>query len=234
MSYPRILCPVHAEKTPSCVIYGETWKCYGCGAHGLTKEIKERTYVPEVVEQYVEDLEKTMEYIESLPLERIRGLSLPADPDAYYIVWPEKNYYKKRLRNCAATAGKYRGPAGHPKPLFRLRPAKPSSDLVVVEGELNALSVREAARELEILSPGSASDYANRTFAQAAPTLAGYKRILILADKDKAGVRAAIRGKAILNQYVRNVRVVLMEEDANEILQTLGPEGLRHFINGCL
>jgi hypothetical protein len=230
MGRPRILCPVHKENTPSCIIYGETYKCFGCGAHGLVKDLKEVQYVPEISNAFVEDLEAAVAEIKKLPVECVRSLPLHCDRDSYYILWPEGDYYKRRFRNPEPRTPKYLGPAGHAKPVFRLRPIRPSSVAVVVEGELNALSLQAACPDLEIVCPGSASDFASGTFAKTAPSLREFKRLVIMTDKDKAGVKAAIVGKAMLNQYVHDVRVVLMEEDANEILERLGVDALRSFI----
>jgi len=30
----KFLCPFHDDRTPSGKVYGERWRCYGCGAHG--------------------------------------------------------------------------------------------------------------------------------------------------------------------------------------------------------
>ena len=37
------LCPFHAETTPSFVVFGDHYHCFGCGAHGDEAEWLRRT-----------------------------------------------------------------------------------------------------------------------------------------------------------------------------------------------
>ncbi len=102
------------------------------------------------------------------------------------------------------------------------------STLVLVEGELNALSVGEAFPEWDVCSPGSASDFkkdATRRFLLT--TVRYYRTLIICTDYDGPGTEAAIHVKGILVGKIPNIHIALMKRDANEILIENGKEALR-------
>lgn len=38
----KICCPYHKEKTPSCIVSGDYYHCFGCGKHGDSKDLIEK------------------------------------------------------------------------------------------------------------------------------------------------------------------------------------------------
>ncbi len=44
----KFVCPFHDDRTPSGKVYGERWRCYGCGAHGdvidLVMKLRDLTF----------------------------------------------------------------------------------------------------------------------------------------------------------------------------------------------
>ncbi len=221
MGYERRLCPnpLHLEKTPSYVIYPTGGYCFGCGHAGPRVEIGE-----EVVRKpsYVENIDESLAYIASLPTRPIRGFSLPYDDVFYYLVWPSGRYYKARKIDSDGGGDKYRSATGHKKPLFEARLGRPRGPLVIVEGEFNALAIAaviEPEIDVTIVSPGSAGEMGTKYLASYAP----YRYIYIVADKDKAGVKAGIELATKLRSQTPFVVVDFWEKDANDIFT--GPDG---------
>lgn len=212
----RILCPVHKEDTPSCVLYDNGWHCFGCGAHGTLDQLGVAAPPPKLTE----DLPKRIKEIEAMPRVLIRGLSLPSDGVGYYIKWPDNKYYKKRLK--AGGANKYLCPAGHVKPLLIASPASVSSPLFIVEGELNALSLALIAPGA-VVSPGGASEFCSQKYLQEYKK---YSTIFIIADNDRAGYEAVVKLKGMLLRHTPKVHAHLMEQDFNDILVERGLAGV--------
>ncbi len=226
----KIRCPRHDDKTASCAIYPDgTFHCFGCGAHGQSSELGE-AYEGEVGPdrpKFVEDVARTVPAIESLPLVTIRGLELHANDHGYYIVWPCRNYYKHRSYTPVSDGAKYKGPAGVAKPLFQVWVGG-NDELIVIEGELNALSLARARPDLDIVSPGGAGDfYSKRTLSTDTPLYRRYKRIICIVDEDAAGAAAAIRFKSHMVQYGLAVTIKMMKKDANDLLVERGLDGLK-------
>jgi len=218
----RILCQFHQEKTPSCILYPDGYfKCFSCGAYGKTSSLKGVDH--EEVEsrpRFVEDVQASIARIEVLPKRWIRGLELHADSDSAYVIWPDRSYYKRRLLGAAPHGDKYRCPTGVPKPLFVRRPERPSPIGIVVEGELNALSIWEARQDLNVFCPGGAGDFYSNSIQKHLLTLTHCVTLLVYCDRDKAGATAAIKFKALAMKHVKDVRVHLLETDFNDLLQT--------------
>lgn len=218
----RFICPRHAEDTPSAILYGDRYKCFGCGASGPASELGiEGEENVSKRETYTEDLEAAIARIDTLPTKAVRGFDLPFDRDFYYIVWPDRVYYKGR-RWDDSRKDKYKCPSGHKQPLYTPYLEESKQQLIIVEGEFNALSINIPG--VSVCSPGGA--------AQLAPSkeaLTFYKqfdRILVMADKDHAGTKGAIQLGAALRAEGKNVKIVLVEEDANTQLIKYGQEGL--------
>lgn len=222
----RIHCVRHQESTPSLVVYSTHAYCYGgCGRIELS-ELGGKVAEIAPKEKYVEPLKEKLAYIASLPTKTIRGFKLPYDDLGYYLVWPSGDYYKLRVWNPDAK-DKYKGPAGHPKPVFWARRCA-SGTLILVEGEANSLSIAEAFPEWDVMSPGSASDFKTDKFKKYILTLVRYYRtVIIQTDRDGAGTEAAIHTKGLLLNKVPNLPIVLMERDANEIYCHDGKAKLR-------
>jgi hypothetical protein len=197
------------------------YHCFGCGAHGRGHSLLSAEKEP----KYVEDVAVSLSYIDSLPVHPVRGLSLHRDAHYYYVVWPGGAYYKRRTLTDNPNVPKYKGPTGVPKPLFQAQVGK-SKICIVIEGELNALSLCLAFPELDIISPGAAGDFVSHRFKHDLPVYLKYDRLLLVADKDKPGATAVIQLKAKLLPHNPNVGILLMEPDANDILVQYGPKAL--------
>jgi hypothetical protein len=219
-----ILCPKHEEDTPSCAVYSDGWKCYGCGAWGPLSSLPGNYRdldIPQ--EKEPEDLDRVFQYIDRLALKEIRGLSFPCDDQSFYIVWPGKTYYKRRFFN---NNPKYKCPSGHTRQWF-VANSVGSKTCILVEGEINALSIAKACPEFDVISPGSASDFSSQAFSKRLHLLATYNILLLVADKDQAGAQALINAKSILDTPSSPVAWMLTEKDANEVLCESGKEQLR-------
>lgn len=223
----KIICPYHEESTPSMVIYPDGWAhCFGCGAHVSADKLGRKVVVTEKPEP--ENLEESFEYIKKLPLKRVRGLMLPSDDHSAFIVWPGNTYYKRRFLK-PWDGPKYRCPTGHKKPWFVANHL--GGDVcILVEGELNALSIALACPEFSVVSPGSAGDFNVKSVAKVLPYLSTVDNILLLADKDQAGAQALINAKSVLDTPTKLTKWALVEKDANDRLQEEGPDALREEI----
>lgn len=220
----KIKCPYHEEDTPSFHVYPDgSAHCYGCGAHEGPQGDRA---IPDE-EKYVENLKESLEYIATLPRGPVRGLSLPSDSVFNYIVWPDTDYYIKRRKVDSDTLPKYIGAAGHKKPLFIARTADRTSPLLIVEGQLNALSFASAEINATVVSPGAATDFKKLIHL---PYYFAYDNIILVLDNDAAGAMGAIDLKGqLLAMGKRNVRIELVNEDANEVLQAGGKEAVRQY-----
>lgn len=221
----RILCPHHKEQTPSYVVYPSgAGHCFSCGAHD-----KEATFEPTGHIVPKEDITLSMNYIGSLPIKPIRGLQMPVDERFYYVLWPTKDYYKKR--SIADSSSKYLSPVGHRKPLFIAQEA--GQVLIVVEGEINAMSLAQCELPASIVSPGSAADFYSSNYQKYCTYYSKYDRVLIIADADKAGTVAAIELKTRLTPAT-NCIISLWPKDANDLLQEHGKHYLKTKTLGLL
>lgn len=206
----RVFCPFHKEKTPSVVIYESHGYCFGgCGVIPLSElgNVRPAAAAPPT------DLKSELERIRLLPKSSVRGLHLPVDGDSYYIVWPEENYYKRR-KFFPGEGPKYLCPRGHKKPLFVAHNPKGATQVAVIEGELNSLSLATLNPKFAICSPGGVGNFNEKELNNL-----HFDRYLLILDKDKAGLEAAIKAREILVKRTPYVEIVLMEKDLNQLLQ---------------
>jgi DNA primase len=115
-------------------------------------------------------------------------------------------------------------PAGHVKPLFWASRRGRSEHLVVVEGEINALSLAEAV-DFHIVSPGGASEFTSKKYVDEYKK---FKEFTILADHDEAGFNAVVSLKTLLLKFSARVRVSLMDRDCNDLLVTEGKQSVKN------
>lgn len=218
----KILCKFHEEKTPSMVLYPDGYHCYGCGAHGPLSQLgMESSNIEEVVP---ENLHRALQYIYALPTKVIRGLAFPYDDNNYYIVWPSQDYYKSRNQD-RKYANKYYNPRRIKKPVFYLE-GMPDVPSIIVEGEINALSLKEAFRENIVISPGSAQDLASGKFLRELSSEGLTKQVLCIADNDEAGKNALLTLQYKLRNMGYDTYGIAMKEDANDVLVKHGKEKL--------
>lgn len=212
MSKVRCLNPKHTDDTPSMEVYEDGAYCFSCGFS--TNERSEN-----FERKPKENIQEALEYIDGLTVRQIRGIPLPSDEQGFYILWPNRDYYKKRLFEGKS---RYLGPSGHRPPPFII-PGKNPDTAVVVEGELNALSLHTAIGDLyTIVSPGAASNFTNNTSIYVR-----YTTVYVIVDKDVAGVIAGLKLKEELLKLKKRVQLVAKEKDYNQTLQDSGVEGLR-------
>lgn len=223
----KIQCPSpeHVDTDPSCALYADgSAYCFGCLTYfsNVADPVK--------VERVVDDLPERLKYINGLPKETLRGISLPFDNLGYYIVWPDSSYYKRRNWTFDSDRSRYYNPRGHTQPLFILH--GDNRQLIAVEGELNALSLRESGLEATVVSPGSAGNFKQNVFRNYLRTHTQYSTILLLVDNDSPGVEACLTAMSYLSGTRSLVIPYLMNNDCNEILITHGKEELKNKIKG--
>jgi len=222
----RIFCPKHKERTPSVVIYDTHAWCFGgCGRIELSdlgSVYQQPSSTPPPV-----DLRADLERINNLPRASVRGLNLPVDGDSYYIVWPEGTYYKRR-KFFAEDGSKYLCPRGHKKPLLVARKGKSKENLVIIEGEIEALTLAGINGNYDIVSPGGVGSFKEGSWLNQVLT---YKRFCIIVDKDNPGFKAAVELKRVLLKRSPYVDIVFKDKtcDINDILVKHGKEALEKF-----
>lgn len=230
---------LHEDKTPSMAIYdnGSAY-CFSCCSHFANIQAP----VAEVKKE-PENLTEKFIYINSLPWVDHRGLKFMHDSRGYFITWPGQEYYKYRLWAPRADEPKYIGAKGIKKPWYVLRAYQKTKTCVITEGEINALSIASAFDDTttssncrpDILSPGGASNFFDGEMKSRVEVFKNYATLLVLVDKDKAGVEGVINFHKLAKPYCSDIRIKLMDKgnDANDILCGLsGKERLKEIILG--
>ena len=225
----KIHCPFHEEATPSLVMYEKDYHCFGCGAHGPLKDLGREPGTPKP--KYKENLQEGLNYIEGLEEREVRGHRFKCDDKGYYLVWPGGVYYKRR--NWTDEGSKYKCPAGHAQPMFIVRDLR-AGRLFLTEGEVNAMSVAAAFPEDSVMSPGSAGEFLRLTLKSLLTYCTAYCTVIVVVDKDGPGVAAACHTKGMLVGKVKEVRIALMETDANDLHTNYGLEKVREEINRAM
>lgn len=225
----KINCPFHRDDTASLKRYGPRWYCFGACAKQYTNEEVSRslgTVLEDAGEDFdePEDLSERFRYIESLPKERVRGLDLPADERGFYVTWPGASYFKYRLFS-PGKGSKYLGPKGHSPPLFWAS-KRGYSDLYIIEGEINALSVARAV-SADVCSPGSAGCFKTAMLLKHLTEFKNYSNVFVVLDDDAAGLKGLIEAKAAFLYQIPFVRYLLIKPDCNDILVQEGEAALR-------
>lgn len=217
---PKVLCTAHNDTNPSMEVYPDGWgHCFVCGYRAKIHEVENKG------DKYVEDIRPTVDYISKLKNAYIRQLLLPCDDTSYYILWPNKDYYKYS-RFDRGTGPKYLSPSGVTKPLFEVS-IQSKGSLVVCEGELNALSLA-LVTSMDVVSPGGSGDFYSKRLEKDLTLYRNYDSFILVVDNDPAGVLAAIELKSRLKAEGKvDIAIHLMEKDANDILVQDGIEKLK-------
>lgn len=218
--------PNHKDETPSMHVYSDGAWCFVCGFKCSLEEL-EKEYAEEIKninKKEPENIEEKMRYISTLSKRKIRGLDLPVDDSGYYICWPDKNHYKLRRFD---DRPRYVGPRGSKAPIFCIRSKYTCRTIktgVIVEGELNALSLELAFRDhrFHIVSPGSVNEM-SRHFE----FYLQFSKIYIIVDRDAAGVVNGLKLKDDLRKKGKSVTLIALEEDFNDMLQRNGTEEIK-------
>lgn len=206
----KILCPYHHDTTPSMHVYEEYSYCFVCSARVKNSKVGIVPSQMHVPGQF--SIEDKLLEIHALPVNLYRGLLLPADEKGVYITWPNDTYYKKRYYKGEP---RYTCPKGKPQPLLIY---KGNSHLVLIEGELNALSACVATQCKEtIASAGSANDMKRHI-----KEYLKYKTITIIVDHDAPGIAFGLEMKDNLLKHGKRATLVTVEMDYNDVLTQLG------------
>lgn len=193
---------------------------------GLTEEVEAPPAEPE-------DLEAAMSYIDSLPIKKIRGLSFPSDERSYFVRWPDGSFYKRRFFDPGSA--KYIGAKGHKKPWFFASYVEGADTCVLVEGEINALSIAKACPEFTVISPGGCGDFSSKNARKISlHSTILYSTILIIADRDAPGAEACIEMMSLLQGSGKRVVAHLMSPDANEVLIEQGETAVQREVKRAL
>lgn len=199
-------------------IYSKYSHCFVCNAHVLTDELDLPEHAKLIPKKDPTNVAAMIKHIKTLPTQMIRGFKLPYDERGAYIVWPEENYYKRR--NFEGRV-RYTAPSGVKPPLFVY--GGTSKHLVVIEGELNAMSAYRASwSDYKIVSPGPASD-----FMRHIKYYQYYQKITLILDHDAAGVVFGCQLKEVLLKSGKHCNLVTLKQDFNETLQKHGEEAVR-------
>lgn len=213
--------PEHDDSNPSCALYSDgSAYCFVCCTY--FKQVEGFQETTKKIEK--EDLEKSLSYIDNLPKASIRGLSFPSDDIGYYIVWPNRDYYKIRMHDSLAN-NKYVGAKGHSKPLFVIPAKEPTRTCIVVEGEINALSLATTLTSCDIVSPGGVGNFTDNNIVSELHKFCYYDNIIVCTDSDAAGLHGALKFKYILYaipELGARVHINLMEKDFNQLLVEYG------------
>lgn len=216
----KVICPYHSDTNPSLHIYGKWAYCFVCNVSVQTSELNLPGNIKEIREKKnPTNIPETINYIESLPDREIRGIKMHFDNKGYYIVWPNKNYYKRR--NFDGTDNRYLAPAGVTPPLF-VYPGS-AKHLVIVEGELNCISLHNCVYgEYKICSPGPASNLLRyvKYYLQ-------FNKITIFVDHDAPGVVFGSQLKDLLLKNNIQTKLVTLTKDWNDVLTEEGEEAVR-------
>lgn len=227
----KIKCRWHEDNVPSMHVYSNGAFCFVCGKYATPNELKDIDF-DTTGEVEPEDLRESFSYINKLPLKPVRGLLLPSDSTSYFVTWPGETYYKRRFFN--PKSGKYVGAAGHQRPLFWVRQGS-SDTLVIVEGEINALSIGLAVSGVDVVSPGGVGDFSPRNVRKQFTSYYRYSTIVLIADADGPGAKAVIDSMGTL-RALGGQRVLwkLMCPDANDVLVHEGKEKLKSEIEAII
>lgn len=217
----KISCPSpeHEDSNPSCALYSDgSAYCFACNMY--FKDVEAPIAVTAIQKKEIEDLDVKLTYIASLPTERIRGLEFHYDNSGYYVVWPNSAYYKLRAWAAIVDGSRYLSPLGHTKPLFVIEHLTRTKTLVIVEGEINALSLAKANPPCDIVSPGGVGSFTDKTIVSSLPLFGYYDNIIICVDSDAPGLKGALGLKKLLydNGISADIVINLMETDFNQLL----------------
>lgn len=205
-------------------LYPDTAHCFVCNLTIPIEEVLNEEEIKQIKKQAPkENIAETIQYIKTLPTKTIRGLELPYVGQDYFILWPDGSYYKRRVQGKC----RYVGPKGHRPGLFvlgRIPEDRSRRVLCVVEGEVNSLSLDLAitGSGLSIVSPGSANSLLDHVSYYLK-----YDRIIIVVDKDPAGVYNGVKLRDLLKTKGKRVDLIALDQDFNDTLQQSGPKGVK-------
>lgn len=207
--------------------------CFVCNRRADLEGVLDVESLPKEVQVQPEDLSASIERIRSLEWKQIRGLEFKANERGYFITWPGEMYYKFRSFNGTP---RFLAPKGHKQPLLTYRTCPAEPFLILVEGELNALSIlmtQDETYNYDLSSPGSAGNFISLD-KEILALAAHYTQVVIWTDHDAAGIKALWHIYPKLVKLGLHVTHYTSKEDANDILVSQGPGGLRQMVERIL
>ena len=263
----KIHCPFHQDEHPSCHIYPDGFKCFGCGVYGdhidwlvhlyafSTSEAiaylregkpvrafrgvaqkQASGYSPisaEALKSYKSRLRNTTKVPEALlgrglSLDEVRGLGIAAlNQDALLPIFgPDGDILalKRRFYHMEYRESQQRYSyltVGHGSPAWCSSGVRRSPNLLIMEGELNAmvshLALQEAGVEVELMGVAGTHGGLHKSVLKA-------KAIYLYADDDQAGRQAISRWHRLARQAGAKSIITLkpFEKDACEIAHEAG------------
>lgn len=212
----------HDDTEPSCATYADgSGYCFPCSYYYPPGTFDTSGVKPVI--KPPEDIKSKIAYIKSLPTQAHRGLVFPYDSVGYYIVWPDECYYK--CRKWLPDPAKYVNPRGITQPGFYLKGK--NGTLILIEGEINALSVHKVFPRCSVLSPGSAGNFKAQLLKNYLADVKKYANIIVIVDYDKAGLEALKGIKKELNKHMIYPKIYMNSLDMNEMLVKYGEEKIK-------
>lgn len=225
----KVRCPFHEDANPSMEVYADGHGyCFVCCKRAeAVGAVRTEAYGPKEVENITESIAA----IRALQTKELRGLKFHTGPLGFYIIWPDETYYKYRL--FANNGPRYLSPKGHKQPLLVLPKPEFYRGLLIVEGELNALSLEGPASEFgcQVVSPGSAGNFQTH-YEALGELIVEAPRVFVWTDRDSPGIQAlwSIAGLALKSRKDFSYKCTDPKLDANTLLVELGSEGLCEII----
>lgn len=220
----KVHCPNHQDENPSAHVYDNGTFCFVCHKMVETGDVKSIPLKKKVV---AENITGRIAEIRNLDTKRWRGLDFHADNFGCYILYPSGDYYKYRLFSPSQSGSKYLGPVGHSQPLFFFKEEGNKEKLLIIEGEINAMTVLEY-NNYSVLSPGSAGNFLSK-IDEIISIAIEYGKIVVWADKDPPGIKAIMELTSQLKIKGKKVEYIMEDMDANEML--LNGKGISSLIN---
>lgn len=221
----KVHCPNHPDENPSAHVYESGVFCFVCHEHVNIEQVGKLLTPKKKVQP--EDIQDKISYIKQLDTKRWRGLDFHADSNGCYILYPSGDYYKYRLFSPSKSGSKYLGPMGHSQPLFYFKEEETKERLLIIEGEINAMTVLEY-NSYSVLSPGSAGNFLSK-IDEILAIAVEYDKIVVWADKDPPGIKAIMELTSQLKIKGKKVGYIMEDKDANEML--LAGKGISSLIN---
>lgn len=215
----KIHCTVHNDTNASMEVYENENEiigyCFSCQARVVLEgrpsgRNRRPTNVPDM-----------LNYIATLPQRKIRGFDVPVDDLGFYLVWPERTFYKRRN---FSDNPRYTAPRGISAPPYVFKGT--SDTAVIVEGEINARSLYESYPTKDtVMSPGSVTK-----FPSFSKVVQSYSKVVLVVDHDTPGIVYGTELKNLLLKQGKKTILITCATDYNDLFCTEGPEAVaKHF-----
>lgn len=215
----KIVCKYHDDQNASMEVYENEDQVIGYCFTCNTRVVLEGK--PSGRRKRPTDIPSVLEYIHTLPFRKIRGFDLHFDSLGYYLLWPSRDFYKRRNFN---DTPRYTAPTGVKPPLYEFKGK--SGTLIAVEGELNTRSLYESlGTDDTVVSPGPAGE-----FPKLVKVAQLYSSVILVVDHDPAGIVYGTHTKNLLLKQGKSVKLVTCTVDYNDMYCNEGPEAVKqHF-----